>query len=273
VPLADASQLIYGYIPYPSDLYKDAATAEAAGIWHSGWYQTGVPGAGAAPTGALNGATFTYSVGLAGAIAVPAAVAGRSIYLARMEASQAGNVGTVALVDRIWGNVPVVTTTGAQAIVSPTWPSRDAAASTLGERVRLALECSAATTNAGAITNTTVSYTNSQGTAGRTATLTSYPATAAVGTWVEFSLQAGDTGVRSVQSVTLGTSYVSGAVHLVAFRLIARMPMPAANTGADRGPFDLALPNVWDASVLCPLWLPQGTALGAVTGSVNFTQY
>lgn len=271
MPLADADQLIYGYIPYPSDLSKDAATAEAAGIWHSGWYQTGTPGAGSAPGGGLNGTAFTGPV--PGQIAIPATVTGKSIYLARMEASQAGNIGTIALVDRIWGNVPVVTTTGAQAVTSPTWPARDAVATTNGERVLLALECSSATTNVGAITNTTVSYTNSQGSSGRTATLSSWPATAVAGTWVALSLQAGDTGVRSVQSITLGTSYGGGAIHLIAFRLIARMPMPAANTGADRGPFDLALPNVWDISVLFPLWLPQGTALGAVTGSVSFSQY
>jgi hypothetical protein len=271
VAIADASQLIAGYIPYPADLNKDAVTAEAAGIWHSTWYQAGVPGAGAAPGGGLNGATFSGTV--SGQIAVPAAVAGRQIYLARLEASQAGNVGALAIVDRLWGNVPVVTTTGAQAITSPTWPARDASATTLGERVMLALECSAATGNGGAITNTTVSYTNSAGTSGRTATLTSFPATAAVGTWVQLNLAAGDTGVRSVQSITLGTSYVSGAIHLVAFRLVARMPMPTANTGTDRGPFDLALPSVWDSSVLGALVLPQATAVGALTGSVAYAQY
>ena len=38
--------------------------------------------------------------------------------------------------------------------------------------------------------------------------------------------QAGDDGVRSVQSVTLGTSYVSGQVHVVAFRLVAELAEP-----------------------------------------------
>jgi hypothetical protein len=269
--LADVSQLINGFVPYPSDLCKDPVTAKAAGIWHSGWYQTGAPGAGAAPGGALNGAIFTGP--LAGQVAIPATVAGKTIYLARLEVSQAGNIGTVALVDRLWGNVPVVTTTTLQAIVSPAWPARDALLSIAGERVRLALECSVATTNAGAITNTTVSYTNSAGTAGRTATLASFPATAPAGTWVEFALQAGDTGVQSVQSITLGTSYVTGQVNLIAFRLAARMPMPVTNTGVDRDAFQLGLPVIPNAAVLCPLWLPQGTALGAVTGAVNFCQY
>lgn len=269
--IADASQLIAGYIPYPSDCNKDAVTAEAAGVWHSTWYMAGLPGAGAAPTGGLNGATFTATV--TGQIAVPAAVAGRRIYLARAEFSQAGNVGTIGIYDRLWGNVPVVTTTGAQAVTSPAWPARDATGSTNGERVLLALEASSATGNGGAITNTTVSYTNSAGTAGRTATLTSFPATAVAGTFVVFNLAAGDTGVRSVQSVTLGTSYVSGAIHLVAFRPVTRIPMPTANTGTDRGPFDLALPTVWDSSVLWPVALPQATAVGAITGSVNFSQY
>src|SRR5204863_863138 len=122
----------------------------------------------------------------------------------------------------------VPTTTG-QAVTSPTWPARDTSASTAGAGVYLSLECSAATGNGSPVTNTTVTYTNSAGTGSRTATLASFPATAPQGTWVPFSLAAGDVGVRSVQTITLGTSYVSGQVNLVAWRLLAEIPVPLAN--------------------------------------------
>jgi hypothetical protein len=156
-------------------------------------------------------------------------VASQFTRLTRLSLTQAGNIGGVWLIDKLWGNVPVVTTTTSQAITSPTWPARDQTASTAGSKVYLALETSSTTGNAGAITNTTVSYTNSAGTAGRTATLSSYPITALTGTWQMFSLAAGDDGVRSVQSITLGTSYASGAIHLVAFRLVADLATPLAN--------------------------------------------
>jgi hypothetical protein len=249
---------------------KDSGTAKAAGQSHTPWYQTGVIGAGSAPSGGLNGATFSGAT--AGAVPVPAAVAAQFTRLTRLSLTQTGNIGCVWLIDRLWGNVPVVTTTTAQAITSPTWPARDQTASTAGSKVYLALECSSATGNAGAITNTTVSYTNSSGTSGRTATLSSFPITAVAGTWQMFSLQAGDDGVRSVQSVTLGTSYVSGAIHVVAFRLVAELATPLVNVANVAGFANLALPSVWDSSVLQLVYWPSGTALGAVAGSCSFAQ-
>lgn len=263
--------LVAAMIRTPTIIGKDAGTAKAAGISHTPWYQTGLIGAGSAPTGGLNGATFSGPT-LAGQVPVPAAVAGQTSYLSRLNLIQAGNIGAVWLIDRQWGNVPVVTTTTSQAITSPTWVARDASASTNGAGVYLALECSSATGNAGAITNTTVSYTNSAGTAGRTATLASYPATAVAGTWVPFSLQAGDIGVRSVQSITLGTSYVSGQIHLVSFRFIADLATPNANIAAAANFTSLGLPVVWDASVLQLVYWPTGTALGAASGSCSFAQ-
>jgi hypothetical protein len=50
--------------------------------------------------------------------------------------------------------------------------------------------------------------------------MASFPATAVAGTLVPFQLATGDRGVQSVQSVTLGTSYVAGAISLVLFRII-----------------------------------------------------
>lgn len=258
-------------IPIPTFWGKDAVTAKGAGILHSPWYGTGIVGAGAAPTGGLNGATFS-GPSLAGQVPVPVAVVGLTSAILRASAVQAANLGAVWLVDRQWGDVPVVTTTGAQAITSPTWVARDASASTAGVGVYLALECSSATGNGAPITNTTVSYTNSSGTAGRTATLASFPATAPAGTWAIFALQAGDVGVRSVQSITLGTSYVSGQVHLVAFRWIAELPTPLVATPSPLSFTQLGLPRVWDATVLQPVYMPTGTAVGAVYGSLSYAQ-
>jgi hypothetical protein len=270
VSFSRVDDLVANGLGVPQIIAKDTGTAEAAGQAHTPWYQTGVIGAGAAPTGGLNGAAFSGTVN--GAIPMPAAVSSQFVRLTRLSLIQGGNIGAVWLIDRLWGNVPVVTTTGAQAITSPTWPARDQTASTAGSKVYLALECSATTGNAGAITNTTVSYTNSAGTAGRTATLSSYPITALTGTWQMFSLAAGDDGVRSVQSITLGTSYVSGAIHLVAFRLVAELPTPIANVASRAGFTDLGLPTVWDSSVLQLVYWPTGTALGAVAGSCSYAQ-
>lgn len=268
--IGSLDELVNALVHYPRVYGKDSASNEAAGIPHTPWYATGVLGAGAAPSGGLNGANFSGTVN--GAIPVPAAAAGLKSYLAKWSAVHTGGIGQIWLVDKLWGNAPVVTTTGAQSITQPTLPSRDESASTAGAGVFLALECSSATGNGGAITNTQVSYTNSTGTAGRTATLTSFPATAVAGTWVPLSLQAGDVGVRSVQSITLNTSYVSGAIHLCAWRLVAELEVPAANTGYTKSFTGLNLPVVHDSSVLQLVYWPTGTTAGGIAGSVWYAQ-
>lgn len=268
--IGSLDQLVNALIHYPRVYGKDSGSNEQAGTTHTPWYATGILGAGAAPSGGLNGANFSGSVN--GAIPVPAAVSGETSYLAKWSAVHTGGIGHIWLVDKLWGNVPVVTTTGAQAITQPTLPARDESASTSGAGVFLALECSSATGNGAPITNTTVSYTNSAGTAGRTATLASFPTTAVAGTWAALSLQAGDVGVRSVQSITLGTSYISGAIHLCAWRLVAELEVPAANTGYVKSFTGLNLPVVWDNSVLQLVEFPTGTTAGAVSGSLWYAQ-
>jgi len=124
----------------------------------------------------------------------------------------------------VWVNTGiVVTTTTAQAITTPTFPARDLNGSTDGEGYVIGLYFTAASTNAAAIANSTVTYTNSAGTGSRTATLTAVagdqiPPTPVIGTTVWFGLQAGDKGVRSIQSITLGTSLVTGSVSLIVAR-------------------------------------------------------
>jgi hypothetical protein len=55
------------------------------------------------------------------------------------------------------------------------------------------------------------------------------PATPVIGTLMRFQLQAGDTGVRSIQSVTLGTSYGAGALTLLVYRVLAQDGVALAN--------------------------------------------
>lgn len=258
-------------IPTPQFFGKVAVTAAGVGIPHTPWYSAGISGVGANPSGGLNGATLSSPV--AGQIPVPTPVTGEVSAILRASATQTANVGGIWIVDRMWANViTTVTTTTAQAITSPTWPARDASASTAGVGVYLALECQTSTTNGSPITNTTVSYTNSSGTSGRTATVASWPANAIFGTFVILSLQAGDVGVRSVQSITLGTSYVTGQVGLIAFRYIAELPCPVAATPTPQSFTQLGLPRVWDLSVLQTVYIPTGTAVGATYGSLTYVQ-
>ena len=262
--------LVANIIGTPTPLGKVAVSSSVASAPFTPWYAAGITPAGSAPTGGLNGATFSGVVN--GAVQIPAAASGETVRLQRLSAVHGGSIGMLWLIDRIWGNVPVVTTTGAQAVTSPAWPARDVSASTSGAGVYLALETSASTGN-GSISNTTVSYTNSAGTSGRTAAQQfTYPASATQGTFIPLTLQAGDVGVRSVQSITLGTTYVSGQVNLVAFRWVADLALPVTGIGNTAGPNTLGLPTIWDNSVLQLVYWPTTTSMGALTGSLSYAQ-
>lgn len=198
---------------------KAASAADAAGLLTSTFYAAGEPSAAAAPTPGINGASLTSYAGQ-----IPFAnPASGNTYLYRFEVSH-GNSPVIhmsMLCDRLWHNSGlVVTTTTAQAITTPAWPARDLDNSANGRGVHVGIEFRSATTNPGAITNCTLNYTNSAGTAGRTATISSIPITVAAVTFIPFELQAGDEGVRSIEGITLGTSLVTGAIHLVAFRIL-----------------------------------------------------
>lgn len=264
--------LIANFVPGVTPIAKASGSNLAAGTYHSTWYLGTTPAAGAAPGASLNGAVYSGTV--TGQIPTPAAAAGKQSYLSRVEfvPGATSNVALVSIIDRLWANGGIaITTTGAQAITSPTWPARDVTGSTSGVGVQVAIEVSALCGN-GAVSNTTLNYTNSAGTAGRTGTIASFPAAATVDTWVPFTLAAGDVGVRSIQGVTLGTSYVSGTINLVAFREIIRLPMSGSLTAMDRSADQLDLPPIYDNSVLSLVYLPTSTTFGTLVGSLAYAQ-
>jgi hypothetical protein len=250
--------------------WKVNFTGEAAGMFGSLAYLAGAPGAMVAPTPGLAGEALTS---YAGQIPFPSAVGGSNVYLAAFDAVQGGSIGGLLLADRLWHDSGfTVTTTTAQTVNSVTWPARDEDGATSGREVQIGIEVSTATTNASAITNMTMSYTNSDGTSGRTGTVPSFPATAAAGTFVPFALAAGDKGVRSIQSLTLGTSLVTGTVHLVAYRRIAGVGLPVASAGVNQGPAELGFPRVFDNSVPFMLALLGGTAAGSSQWGITWVQ-
>lgn len=271
MPITDQSTYIAGLnAGFAPKFLKVGGTMEAAGVYHSLLYTSGFPGAAVAPTPGLAGAALTT---YAGQIPFPAAVGGKNIHLSMFRA-RSTQIGSLSLVDRLWHNSGfTVTTLTAQTVNSAAFPARDRTGTINGVDVQVGIEVSTATTNAGAITNMTMSYTNEAGTAGRTATISSFPATAAAGTFVPFQLQAGDSGVRSIQSLTLGTSLVTGVVHLVAYRALAvELEFITANIPARLGPWDLNLLRCYDNSVPFLLFVGNAVTAATVAGQVGFAQ-
>lgn len=239
-----------GLMP-PVDFFKAQSAGEAAGVPYSTFYTAGLPEAAAAPSPGLSGAALTS---YAGQIPFQNPVSGNA-YLARFDglmlALASSNVMVQSiLLDRLWHNSGIdVTGLLGQTINSVAWPARDRNGSTDGDGVFVGLEVSAATTNAGAITSITMDYTNSAGTSGRTGAIASFPATAVAGTFVLFQLQSGDVGVRSVQSLTLGTTLVTGTIHLVAVRPVCDLAQKAGGEIILQDAFACGFPRLYDNTV------------------------
>jgi len=236
------------------DMNKVGAASKAAGTWHSDFAATGFPSAWSPGTPGLAGrATDGMSAGDAGCIPLWTPTA--NLWVDEFVASLSSSA-MYALWDVLWVNSGiVVTTTTAQTINSAALPARDLDGTINGRGCRIGLLVTTATTNAGAITNMTLSYTNSDGVAGRTATMASFPITANAGTYVEFQLQAGDQGVKSIQSITLGTSLVTGAVSLIVSRTHAAVGITFTNAAY----VSSAKSRLYSGTCLLPFTLKTGT--------------
>lgn len=254
---------------FPIRWAKAVSPTLVAGRTHSTWSLAGIPGAGSF-NATLNGVTVSSAD--AGTFPHTNPASGNAyIFRATGQALQAGRL---IICDRLWHNGGyTITSTAAQNSTTPTWPSRcptsaaDDTPSTNGWGVEVALEVSAAT---GAGTPTiTVGYTNEAGTAGRTASnYVATVATSAIGAFYPIGWQAGDKGVRSIQSVTLSATWTSGTMNMVAYRTIGEIDCD--NTGEINW-ISGGAARIYDGSALFLVFVPTATTATTLQGSLQET--
>lgn len=251
----------------PLDFMKSTTPTLVAGRHHSLAYLAGNPGAMAAPSPGLAGATLTTYLGQ---LPYTNPVSG-SKYIARM-CGYATIAGTLLLCDRLWHNSGfTITSTSPQTVDSVEFPARDNNGSVNGEGVLIGVEVSVIT---GAGTPTlTLGYTNSDNQNGKTATNNfAAVAASAVGAFYPIGLQAGDKGVKSIQTLTLSATWTSGTIHLVAYRVLARLELPLAQVP---NTFDLVtggMPKCFDNSVPFFIFIPSTTTASIIGGNLIFTE-
>lgn len=236
---------------------------------------TGYPTVFAPATPGLAGATVDGTTSTLGGT-FPFSNAGSGVtYISKLQAFHGAANFYSGFFDLLWYNtgIAIATTTG-QTINSVTLPARDSGGTTNGVGVTAWLYCAVATTNAGAITNTTITYTNSANTGSRTGTigLTGWPATATAGTFIPFTLQAGDYGIRSIQTLTLGTSYVTGTVNLILARHLTSMSTNAVTSGWLADWAITGLPILYNGTAMSFYVYQTATASTlSVSGQINLT--
>lgn len=255
---------------------KSGTAADTAGYWYCTSKDAGFPGAWAPGTPGLNGrVTNGTAAADNGCIPIKNPAIGAN-YLTEIQMA-AGVNHSHLFFDVLWVNSGIsVTTTTAQAISSPTLPARDSNGTTNGEGCMIAMLTTTANTNAAAIANSTVSYTNSDGVAGRTATLSAIagsqiPVSPVIGTIVWFNLQAGDKGVQSIQGITLNTSLAAGAVSLMICRDIATIGTTIPNVSAQK---IIGMPGIrlYNGSCILHCYLASATTATFCSGELTIME-
>jgi len=211
---------------------------------------------------ATNGAVYTSAS--AGAMPFTNPTSGNT-YLAGMK-WPFGTGNTTTLVDFLWSKSVARGDITPQAINSVAFPPRDINGTTNGDGVFIAIAVKGI--NIVGTLTAQISYTNQAGTAGRIGN--SMWNGLQGGSFNMFSLESGDTGVRSVQTVTLGSALTDDDPALIAFRPIATIAPLLTKTNEPRGDaFSLGMPQIYNDSYLTFIY--HGGA-GTILGTVEFAQ-
>ena len=239
--------------------YKASATSKGAGSFHSLWTVAGFPGAGAAAGTAAGAACNNTTVGSFPWVSPGGA---NLAYLAALELAGA-TIGNFILYDRLVHTSTLSgTVTTAQTVNSAALTRY-----TTGDDVECWLEFYSATGATGV--TATISYTNEAGTAGRSGSA-AVVATTVAGQLIPMTLQAGDKGVRSVQSVTLSaTTGTAGNFGITLMKRLAHIPNMVANVGQLLDFGSTGLPEVVSGACLALAVLCSATNTGIVTGAVK----
>lgn len=266
---------------------KTSTVLDTAGYWILHAKDAGQPGAWLPPAPGINGfdalcSTASNNADPYGAVEMGSqrlpdpSVGGWFLNQATV---QAAAIGTFKLIDIVWIETGLtVTTTTTQAITSGALVARDDNGSANGDGYRMALYALTALGNAAAISNTTFTYVDSDNNAGNTGTMQAVvgmqaPSTPVIGTFVPFSLAAGDRGIRSISEITLGTTYTSGTMALIIYRELATVPVTAVQVaGMMVPPTTVGIqPGVRVYNGSCLAWISTGPATTATTPVASYT--
>ena len=245
------------------DLFAPSATNVAAGFVNLQRAVVTSTGQMAVPAAASAGGTL-HSAGQAGFGNLPDPV-GASRYLAQ-SAFTFATAGSLWFYDRVWscsGFSGIVAT--AQAVTSfPVLTRPDAN----GTGLEIWIECYTATGATAA--NITVQYTNSDSVAGRSTVPTAHIPSMPANRMYRVPLQAGDTGVKSIQSVTLSGTTGAGSFGVTLMRKITVTGSAVTNIPVVSDFAALGLPLVQNGTALNAIHQGTTTSSGIILGVLTF---
>lgn len=249
-------------------LFFPSATNVAAGLINLNQAVTGGFGIMAAPAAIASGGTAFSQSNFSTGFPRWTANGATKTYVGRWGSTLA-TVGTLHLYDLLFAASGFSgASASAQTITSPAaLPTRNST----GSGAELWIGCSSAI---GATAhNVTVQYTNQANTSGRNSVSTAGIASMPANRLYQVPLQSGDTGIKSVQGLTLSVSSgTAGNLWVLVMNRIASLAGTVANVGITLDFAQLALPNIDDES--CLVFVNQGstTSSGVIMGQMSVLQ-
>lgn len=225
------------------------------------WAAVGDPGAGTLAVGnTTTGVLFDDTT--AGAPLINAFGGGAIGYLAAAQWRNSAQGGGI-LFDRIWG-AGAVTGTALGTTSFSAQPSITGRLPSGPDYGSLEIWLEITTTFSATATTVSVTYTNEAGTTGRSTGATGSLTGITTPRLVRMGLQAGDKGVRSIDSVTVGgTVATAGAFNVLLLRRLAEFDLRVANA-LDSQAWDMTgAAQVFDTSCLMVAVQPDSTTSGA----------
>jgi hypothetical protein len=259
---------------------KVMASVSVANVPHTIWTATGIPSAGAyGSVGRANGrvcygaqnAGFT-----AGAFRYQNATGGTTQHIISLGGCSitASATGSLLLVDRI-SDCLLAHAEATGAVTGVTATSRLNATTTPGDGCQIWCEVQSAF-SAGSNT-IAFGYTDQLGNASHTTPGMVTVASAIVGRSVNTNLwqalQAGDTGVRSIENVTLTSGSATGQYAVALVKPIGSIPMPAVAQYVERD-FVVELPNlerIPDDACLQLIYIPTAAVTATIIGEIRIS--
>lgn len=243
-------------IPYT----KTQAATSVAAQWHTLLDRAGNPGAGSlAIANTTSGVLVTDAT--AGFPTINTFGPGSTGYLHTVQYGSTV-AGRLELKDRLWHAGSV----SATALATTTFTGQPSATGRMpdGAGVGCEIWVEINTTFSATATTVAVAYTNSDGVAARTTGASASLSGYVTGRLVQLPLQAGDKGVRQIDSVTVGgTVATAGTLNVVLARpLWEAGRVPVANGGDVHGPDRTGLVEVYDTSALWMIAAADSTSTG-----------
>jgi hypothetical protein len=250
-------------------IYFPSVTTVAGRLTNLNSAGAGYFGQMATPTAAGSGGQL-YTDATTGFAPFTNPTGGNKTYLAVMSPAPA-TVGTMLLYDLVWAcsgfSGTVTTAQSVTGFPSLTRPDANGTGLELFAQVFTAIGATG--------TTFTVSYTNQASVAGRTTIAQNIGATGLneVHRVIPVFPQAGDSGYRSIQSVTLAaTTGTAGNWGLLLARRIAEIPMTLANAQPPLDFAALGLPEIQDDTAFLSILQASATTSGIITGGYRLVQ-